>query len=82
MSRRKKEYHLYLYNDNENGVEYVEHVLKTTLAWDTTQAINCSSITHHTGKCLLKTFDNEEEAMYINKVFESKNLITRVISHD
>lgn len=79
MGKRKQEYNIYLMNDDTNSYEYVVYVVKSVLGWDETQAINCATIAGSNGKCHLKSFDYYEDAVYISKVLESKNITTKIL---
>ncbi len=79
MAKRKSAYSVYLLNDDCNTYNYVVYVIKSVFGWDDTQAINCTTIAGDNGVCHLRTFDHYEDAYYIAKILESKNINTKII---
>lgn len=79
---KKENYSVCLYNDSTNSVEHVMYVLKTMFGWDDTQTLNCVIITESVGHCTLRSFDQYEDALYVCKVLESKNLNVKIINEN
>ncbi len=48
--KRRKRYHIYLLNDEQNSFEYVNKVLMSFCGHNYYQAEQCAMITHNTGK--------------------------------
>lgn len=78
----KDKYCLFLHNDDYNSFTYVIYILKTMFGWDETQALNCANIAGEVGKCELRCFDDYEDALYVCKVLESKNLNVNIVGED
>ena len=48
-------YRLYLYNDMIHSFDYVIHMLIKICHHSPLQALQCATITHHRGSCVVKT---------------------------
>lgn len=75
-------YGVYLYNDDFNSVQHVQQTLMSIFGWDVTQSLNCIMIVENAGRCLLKSFETEEDAGYVAEILQRRDLTVYVKAYE